>query len=274
MTESKDNIEPNNKSEVKKDFEPKILGFLCNWCSYAGADLAGVSRLQYPPNIRVIRVMCSGRVDPVFVADALLKGIDGILILGCHLGDCHYGEGNYEAKANYEMLQILLKNIELEKRVELNWVSAAEGTYFSQIVSDFTENIRTMGPSPLSPKNKDFPEKSLISKMEAIKRVVSDGRIRKLVGRERSILNQGNVYEEKVDEDKYANILEEAVQTEYIRNYIYVTLKNNPSSVRDLSRKLKLASSEVLSHILVLRQRGLVNLTTIKDLSPIYIAIE
>ena len=83
-----------SKGESKTEFDPKILGFLCNWCSYAGADLAGVSRNQYPPNVRVIRVMCSGRIDPVFVMDALIRGIDGVLILGCHLGDCHYGEGN------------------------------------------------------------------------------------------------------------------------------------------------------------------------------------
>lgn len=128
-------------------FEPKIIGFLCNWCSYAGADLAGVSRLQYPPNIRIIRVMCSGRVDATFVFKALADGADGVLIAGCHPGDCHYSEGNYNTMRRYELMTKVLDQLGVEKeRVRLEWISAAEGHDFARVVNEFTETIRQLGP--------------------------------------------------------------------------------------------------------------------------------
>ena len=128
-------------------YEPKLVGFLCNWCSYTGADLAGTSRIQYPPNIRVIRVMCSARVDPTFVLNALVRGADGVLICGCHPGDCHYSEGNYKAMRRYPLLKHLLESHGIEnERVRLEWVSASEGQRFADIVSDMTERLRAIGP--------------------------------------------------------------------------------------------------------------------------------
>ncbi|AGL00687.1 hydrogenase iron-sulfur subunit [Desulfoscipio gibsoniae] len=129
------------------NFEPKIIGFLCNWCSYAGADLAGVSRLQYPANLRVVRVMCSGRVDPTFVFKALDVGADGVLIAGCHPGDCHYSDGNYNTMRRYPLMLQVLEQMGVDKRrVRLEWVSAAEGPQFAKIVNEFTEQIRRLGP--------------------------------------------------------------------------------------------------------------------------------
>lgn len=134
----------------RQDFEPRILGFLCNWCSYAGADLAGVSRFQYPPNIRIIRVMCSARVDPMFVMKALLNGADGVLIGGCHPGECHYVRGNYYTRKRAVMLKKLLEVIGLEpERLRLEWVSASEGILFAEVVRDFTQTIRSLGPNQL-----------------------------------------------------------------------------------------------------------------------------
>lgn len=128
-------------------FEPKIIAFLCNWCSYAGADLAGISRIQYPPNVRVIRVMCSGRIDPTFVVKALNDGADGVLIGGCHPGDCHYLEGNYKAMRRYRLLMKLLEQFGVEKgRVRLAWISAGEGDRFAQIIKEITETVRKLGP--------------------------------------------------------------------------------------------------------------------------------
>ena len=127
-------------------FEPRIIAFLCNWCSYAGADLAGISRVQYPPNVRVIRVMCSGRIDPTFVLKALNDGADGVLIGGCHPGDCHYLEGNYKAM-RYKLLTKLLDQIGVEReRVRLAWISAGEGERFAQVVTEMTETVRELGP--------------------------------------------------------------------------------------------------------------------------------
>jgi F420-non-reducing hydrogenase iron-sulfur subunit len=132
-------------------FEPKIVSFLCNWCSYAGADLAGTSRIEYPQNIRIIRVPCSGRVDPLFVVKAFLDGADGVMVLGCHPGDCHYQQGNYYAQRRYAIMHKLLDFIGIEEdRLEVDWVSASEGKLFADVVTDFTNQVKKLGPSKLN----------------------------------------------------------------------------------------------------------------------------
>ncbi|MFH1717884.1 MAG: hydrogenase iron-sulfur subunit [Planctomycetota bacterium] len=131
------------------NFEPTIITFCCNWCSYAGADLAGVSRQQYPPNLRIIRVMCSGMVHPNMVIDALTKGADGVLMCGCHIGDCHYLEGNVKAENRKEALELMLEDFGLEpERFRLEWVSASEGPRFAEVAREMTETVRALGPSP------------------------------------------------------------------------------------------------------------------------------
>jgi len=141
MSKSKQKMKENN-------FEPNILVFCCNWCSYAGADLAGVSRFQYPPNIRIIRVMCSGRVDPSFILKALKNGADGVLVTGCHIGDCHYITGNEYTKERFEKLHsFLIKQLGINpNRVRLEWVSASEGKRFADIITEFTNQIKELGP--------------------------------------------------------------------------------------------------------------------------------
>jgi F420-non-reducing hydrogenase iron-sulfur subunit len=132
-------------------FQPKIIAFACNWCSYAGADLAGVSRIQYPPTTRVIRVMCSGRVSPMFILEALRGGADGVLVTGCHLGDCHYIAGNEKAVHNVEMAHSLISLLGIEpERLRLEWISAAEGARFAEIVTEFTEQVRELGANRLA----------------------------------------------------------------------------------------------------------------------------
>jgi F420-non-reducing hydrogenase iron-sulfur subunit len=134
---------------VNEEFEPLIIGFCCNWCSYAGADLAGVSRLQYPPNMRIVRVMCSGMVSPNLIIDALTKGADGVIICGCHIGDCHYLEGNVKAENRKEAIELLLEDFGLEpERFRLEWVSASEGPRFAEVMREMTEAVRELGPSP------------------------------------------------------------------------------------------------------------------------------
>ncbi len=129
------------------DFEPKIIGFLCNWCSYTGADLAGTSRLQYPPNIRIIKIMCSGRVNPQFVLKAFQEGADGVLVSGCHPGNCHYIEGNYHAKRKLTLLADLLDYMGIEQgRFQVSWVSASEGVKFAEVVRKFTDQVKALGP--------------------------------------------------------------------------------------------------------------------------------
>ncbi|MBM4370096.1 MAG: hydrogenase iron-sulfur subunit [Deltaproteobacteria bacterium] len=128
-------------------YEPRIVAFLCHWCSYTGADLAGTARISYAPNVRIIRVMCSGRIEPSFVLKALREGADGVLICGCHPGDCHYLEGNYKALRRYHMLHGMLGQFGIEPaRVRLDWVSASEGDRFAKLADGFTEEIRALGP--------------------------------------------------------------------------------------------------------------------------------
>ena len=133
--------------QLERSFEPKIIGFLCKWCSYAGADLAGTSRMKYPSNISSIRVNCSGRVDPTLVLKALASGADGVLIAGCHPGDCHYTSGNVKTLRRFRLLQKLLDQFGIEReRVRLEWVSASEGERYARVVRDMTENVRSLGP--------------------------------------------------------------------------------------------------------------------------------
>lgn len=137
-------------------FEPRIVGFLCNWCSYTGADLAGTARMHYPPNVTSIRVMCSGRVDPAFILDAFRRGADGVLICGCHPGDCHYIEGNYKCMRRMPLTQLLLQQLGIDRnRMRLEWVSASEGGRFQEVITEFTEQIRALGPLKLYDYNFD-----------------------------------------------------------------------------------------------------------------------
>ena len=145
---------------MSNQFEPKIISFLCNWCSYAGADLAGTSRMQYPQNVRIIRVPCSGRVDPLFVLRAFLDGADGVMVLGCHPGDCHYKQGNYVAQRRYAIMHRLLEFTGVEKdRLVVDWVSASEGKRFAEVVTNFTEQVRNLGPMVMNGNKEKLSEK-------------------------------------------------------------------------------------------------------------------
>jgi F420-non-reducing hydrogenase iron-sulfur subunit len=135
------------------EFEPKIVGFLCNWCSYAGADLAGTSRLKYPPNVRVIRVMCSGRVDERLILKAFTAGADGVLVCGCHPGDCHYQKGNLNARRKMTGLIPFLEAVGIGKdRLRLEWIAASEAPKIAETVKSFTQTIRELGPNPIVKK--------------------------------------------------------------------------------------------------------------------------
>jgi len=251
-------------------FEPKILGFLCNWCSYAGADLAGVSRIQYPTNIRVIRVMCSGRVDPSFVADAFLHGIDGVLVLGCHLGDCHYLTGNYEAEIKMKALSKLLDLINFSNRMRLDWVSAAEGNKFAQIVMEFTNHIKKLGPSPIKEKQKGS---QITDSLQAVKNVLEDSRLRGLIARQRELVTDKNVYGEQISVESFENLIDDAIKNEFIRHIIIIKIKEKGKSVPVIANEIGIKAREVLEHIFVLRSRGLVDVAEINEEIPTFISI-
>ena len=246
------------------EFEPKLLGFLCNWCAYAGADLAGVSRYQYPPNMRVIRVMCSGRVDPLLVLKSFKQGIDGVAVLGCHPGDCHYQTGNYEAENKMKMTKHVLEKIGVEpERLYLDWVSAAEGKRFSEVISDFTERIRKIGPIK---QNKDYEQKISVGE-----NIVKSVRIRWLVGKERKLLEFGNVYNEKIDEDEFKDLILRNIAAEYDRHRIFSLIKEEPQTVSKIADELSIPKSDVSRYLINMENTGLVALVDFEGNSPRYI---
>jgi F420-non-reducing hydrogenase iron-sulfur subunit len=248
-------------------FEPRIVGFLCNWCSYAGADLAGVSRIQYPPNLRIIRVMCSGRVDPSVVLGVLAEGADGVMITGCHVGDCHYIDGNLYARRKFGLLRRLVEKAGLEpERVMLEWVSASEGQRFADVVTGFTGMIRGLGPVAGDEETK--------LNLRAAKAAAEEYRLRALVGKEEKLVESGNVYGEEVTHEMFDRIMGEAVETEYTRNKIRLMLTREPMSVKELAHRMREEPRKVLRHVASLRQRGWVDLLELQGNTPIYQAME
>ncbi|OGD44487.1 hypothetical protein A3K79_04415 [Candidatus Bathyarchaeota archaeon RBG_13_46_16b] len=254
------------------EFEPKIIGFLCNWCSYAGADLAGVSRLQYPSNIRVVRVMCSGRIDPVIPLEVFAKGADGVIILGCHPGDCHYSEGNLYEERKIKMLKKLLALTGVgSDRLELEWVSASEGQRFAQIVTEFTNQIKKLGPSHVSGKN---PNLKVLENLQAAKNAASDFRLRVLVGRERELTEKNNVYQEKIPQEEFDAVLDSAVEAEFIRHKIHLLTRGRPLPVKALAEATELKPAEVLKQIVAMRRRNMITMDHVEGTTPFFKALE
>ena len=214
--------------------------------------------------------MCSGRIEPSFIFDALKAGIDGIMMMGCHKGECHYISGNYEAEMKYHLTKQLLEYVGLSDRLNLKWVSASEGIRFAKVVDEYTNFIRLLGPSPLTKKEID-PE--LLLNLNALQRAADDYRLRAFVGRKRKLLQEGNVYSEKVSAEELEEFEKKAIFDEYQRNLILLYLKQGQLSVKDLAVKLNIETSAILEYIVDLRAKGLVDLSHIKNLTPYYISI-
>jgi F420-non-reducing hydrogenase iron-sulfur subunit len=227
-----------------KEFSPKIIGFMCNWCSYAGADLAGISRIKYASNLRIIRVLCSGRVDPYIVLSAFEKGADGVLVAGCHPGDCHYISGNYQAEKKVKTTRKILKKAKIdERRLGLEWISAAEGQRFADVVNEFTALIKELGPLQVGPQM-----------VKAAKEEVADFRIRWLVGKERDLLEKGDVYGEEVLQEEFDKIMDDIIGTQFLRNSILAALEENPMSAKELAEKLGVPTDSVVENLIQLRK--------------------
>lgn len=241
-------------------FEPKIIGFLCNWCSYAGADLAGVSRFNYPPNLRIIRVMCSGRIDPIFLLNAFTWGFDGVLLTGCHLGDCHYLTGNYHAKYKFLLIRKILDKIGFEtRRLRLEWISAAEGKKFADTVTEFTEVLRALGPSSVK-SNPKLQENLLYAE-----KICSDFRIRWLISRARDLIADGNVYGERIPDDKFDKMLDEIVQDELMKTKILHLIEENGMSAEDISRILQEPVENIMNYLITLNDEHAISFQVLEN---------
>jgi F420-non-reducing hydrogenase iron-sulfur subunit len=258
-------------STAETDFEPKIIGFLCNWCSYAGADLCGVSRYQYPTNIRVIRVMCSTRIDPYIIISIFKAGADGIFVGGCHIGDCHYISGNYHTENKIALTKRLLKEAGFDpNRLHLEWVSASEGERFSKVVTEFTNQIRQLGPSPMRGPN---PDQKVKDNLDSAEQAALEFRLRALVGKEYKITTEGNVYGDVKTEEEWNQMFDKAIKEEYIRKKILNLTGKEAYSVIDLAKELELPSDKVLEHIVYLRKNNFVAMDRIEGTTPKYVSL-
>jgi len=252
----------------KESFEPDILGFLCNWCSYAGADLAGVSRFQYPPNIRIIRVMCSARVDPTIILEAFIRGLDGVMVLGCHLGDCHYMTGNYYTERRMKTSKNVLKSVGLSpERLLVDWVSASEGERFATLVKDFTERVRKLGSLG---KETDLEPQQLRTRLTAAKEALAQERIRWLVGRERELVEDKNVFGEKVSQEEFDQLMLQTIKKEFAKIRILLSMEEDTLSVKEIAQEVEASPREVLRNMISLERDGLVSVVGIEGNSPKY----
>lgn len=253
---------------MSDDFEPKIIGYLCNWCCYAGADLAGVSRIQYPPNIRIVRVMCSSRIEPSIIIEMFIQGIDGVFVGGCHPGDCHYIEGNYHTVHKIELTKMLLKKAGLNpERLRLEWVSASESMRFAKIMKEMPSQVKEMGPNPVSGET---PDVKILKQLLIARDAANDFRLRLLAGKAYTITEKGNVYNKKIEEERFKDLMGEIVDEEMLRQRILRSLMKKSLSIKEIARDIKTPSEDVLEHLVVLRDRGLVGLERIEGSSPIY----
>ncbi|TET91067.1 MAG: hydrogenase iron-sulfur subunit [Methanomassiliicoccales archaeon] len=251
-------------------FNPKIVGFLCNWCSYAGADLAGVSRFIYPPNLRIIRVMCSGSVDPAVLIEGFLRGADGILVCGCHPGDCHYQDGNSHAARRIETLRKLIQLTGLEpERLRMEWVSASEGKRFAEIVTEFVDTVTELGPNPVAG---DAPDIDIMEGLYVARSAVDDFRLSLLMNKEHLLETKPNAFNRMNPSEKVHDVVEKAMLDEYARCRILLATKGQPQSVKEISERANLPEREILGHIVLLRDRGLVTMTEIRGISPLYLS--
>jgi F420-non-reducing hydrogenase iron-sulfur subunit len=240
------------------EFKPTIVGFLCNWCCYGGADLAGVSRFQYPPHLRVIRLMCSGRVDLEFIFRAFAKKADGVFIGGCHLNDCHYNpEGNYDALGNSLIAKRILANIGVNpERLRLEWVSAGEGTRFAGVMHEISAKIKSLGPLGSS---EGKPMAELPAGLQAATDLVP---YIKLVERERFRVPERTEagYHKLFGSAEFDKLFQELILDKLAMGRIMGHVRPQPVGADKIADGLKLPTSDVLRHLNVLAQRGLVKL--------------
>jgi F420-non-reducing hydrogenase iron-sulfur subunit len=244
------------------EFEPRILGFLCNWCCYAGADLAGVSRYQYPTNMRIIRVMCSGRVDPAFILRAFSNGMDGVFVGGCWLGECHYvTEGNYDALSVMHICKKLLELIGVDpERLRLEWVSASQGIRFAEVITDFVKKLKELGPLGIG---EGIDAEGLKLKFEAVQSLVP---YIKLVERERLRVHfeTEDEYDKFFGSEEVDRLFRELIVDKLAISQILLLLRERPLSTGEISEILGLSPSEVSRYLNSSAKEGLVRFDEIQ----------
>lgn len=251
--------------------EKKIVLFVCDWA--VNPDRVTSEALEkLPADIRLAKVKCTGRIDPVFYVDSFLNGADGVLVVGCKEGDCHFVEGNLQAENKIKMVRKLLGIAGFEpERMKDEWMSVVEEGWLDESVKEFVGHTAELGDNPLSMEE---PDPLLRERMLATKATVEGFRDRALASKEFELTERGNVYGERVPRFKFEEAQDEALRAEFYRNWIYLLLERGASSVQELSERVGLREDQVLRHIVAMRQRNLVDVDRIDDITPFYKALE
>ena len=250
--------------------EPKIVCFVCNW-AFSEEELA-VSRTRKVANVSVVRVMCIGRIDPVIVLETFIKGVDGVLLVGCTPPDCHFVEGNVYAELAGNVLKKLLALADLEpERLELRWVSPIEEVKFTKIIEDFAGQLEKLGSSPLAREKCDV---NILENVLTAKNAVADFRLRALIGKEKELTQSANVYGERISREEFDALLDEVVKAEFIRHKVLLLTRKKPFSVKELAKALNMKPAVVLRHILNMRRNGMIALASVEGTTPLYKALE
>lgn len=250
--------------------KPKIVCFVCNW-TFSEQELA-VSKIRKVANVNVVQVMCIGRIDPVTVLETLLKGADGVLLVGCAPPDCHFVEGNVYAELTFNALEKLLVLADLEpERLELRWVSPVEEVRFTKITEDFARQLEKLGPSPLAREKRNV---NMFENVSAAKNAAADFRLRALVGKEKELTKSVNAYGERISQEEFNSLLDEVAKAEFIRHKILLLTRNTPFSVKELAKVLNMKPAVVLRHILNMRRKGRIALDSVDGTTPVYKAVE
>ena len=250
-----------------RPWDPSILMLCCKRVAAADTRLARTSRIQMITDPRILHLPCSGNVDPALCVQLLREGMDGVLVLGCHSGDCCNSNGNHFAEMMMTWTRLILNKTELDgERLLIDWVSANEGQLFTGIVSDFMEELRAFGPNPVN----DPDREPLCQQLDAAILTLNDLRIRALMDKVRTLQDQGNVYGETVDREELNAAVGSALESEYLRKSILVILKGRDMTVPQLSRRLSLSPETIMTQVVRLRQRNLLDISRIDGLDPSY----
>jgi len=248
----------------------KIVCFVCNW-AFGEQELA-TSSMRKVADVNVVRVMCIGRIDPIIVLETFIKGVDGVLLVGCAPPDCHFVEGNVYAELTVNVLKRLFVLASLEpERLELRWVSPIEEVEFAKIIEDFAGQIEKLGLSPLAREKRDI---NILENVLAAKNAVTDFRLRALIGKEKELTMGMNAYGERISREEFNALLDEVVKTEFIRHKILLLAKKKPSSVKEMAKILNMKPAIVLRHILNMRRKGRIALDSIEGRTPLYKDVE
>jgi F420-non-reducing hydrogenase iron-sulfur subunit len=249
-------------------FRPKIIGFVCRWSLPEGVGIAAPTTIHGYPKIRIVRVMCAGRIDPTTVLETFAAAADGILVVGCHPPDCHYVEGNLQAERIIKMLKRLLLLTGLEpERLRLDWAYPFEIERFAEIIDDFRVQVTALGPSRLAGER---PDTDVLLNMRAAKAAAEDFRLRVLVGRERELTERENVYGEKVSQEEFDALLHEVVDAEFMRHKIYLLTVETPMSVKEIATITNMKPDQVLRHVVNMRRKGMIALDHLDGATPLY----